>query len=397
MNKDQIVHLINDELLLYLDGELDSAAAESTRRHLDSCWSCRMQAARIQSAILEYARERERSAIVEPPSPWKDLSGDFSRVHDSVPSASLLQRIRTGAFFRNGRVAILAVVATAMAAIAWFTLAHAPEPRKSAVETVRGTASEPAIIPSGPPADLPSAPLHAPRTQGKPVGVHEELAVVGELHRLKADLGEPIELERTEDDRLILNASGLDTEQAQGIRHALARFPELTIHFSEPKAIDGARAVGSSVPMTRRPVAFEPELLQYTRGRESMQQLANETLDASDQVTMYAHALARLDHRFGASESAMDTEDLVLLAQIRTDYRTSARRAAKLLQTLMEPIFVTLGIESADVPREDLLETALELDRLLNAAFAGAQSDLDDKQLYSALRARMTQIAEFLR
>jgi hypothetical protein len=44
MNKDPIVHLNDAELLLYLNGELDSAAAESTRRHLDSCWTCRMQA-----------------------------------------------------------------------------------------------------------------------------------------------------------------------------------------------------------------------------------------------------------------------------------------------------------------------------------------------------------------
>jgi hypothetical protein len=397
MNKDQVVHLSDDELLLYLDGELDSAAAESTRRHLDSCWSCRMQAASIQSAILEYARERERSAIVEPPSPWKDLSGDFSRVHDSVRSASLLQRIRTGAFFRNGRVAIFAVVATAMAAIGWFTLAHDPELRESASETVRATPSEPTIIPSGSPADLPPAAVHARRTEGKPVGVHEELAVAAELHRLKADLGEPIDLERTEDGRLVMNASGLDTERTQSIRHALARFPELTIHFSETKPVEGARAVGSEVPSTPRPVAFEGELVRYAGGRESLQQIANNVLDASDQITMYAHALSKLDHRFAASKSAMDAEDLELLSRIRAEYLKGASGSLKSLQSMMGPIFGTLRVEPADVIQEVFLEAALEVDRLLNAAFAGAHSDLDDRQLYSILRARMTQLAELLR
>jgi hypothetical protein len=394
MNKDQIVHLSDDELLFYLDGELDSAAAESTRRHLDSCWSCRMQAASIQSAILEYARERERSAIVEPPSPWKDLSGDFSRVHDSVPSASLLQRIRTGAFFRNGRVAIFAVAVTAAAAIGWFTLAHDPEPRKS--EIIRATPSEPTIIPPGPAADLPPAPLHAPHTAGKPVGVHLELAVVAELHRLKADLGEPIDLERTEDGRLVVNASGLGAERAQAIRKALAEFPELTIHFSEPKAAEGARTVGSEVPTTRRPVAFEPELIRYAGGRESLQQLANNVLDASDQITMYAHAIAKLDDRFAGSQSAMDAGDLALLSQIRAEYLKDARASVKSLESVMEPVFETLDIEAADVSQKDLLETALEVDRLLNAAFAGAHSDLDDSQLYSELRALIKRLAELL-
>jgi hypothetical protein len=392
MNKDQIVHLSDDELLLYLDGEQDSGTAESTRRHLDSCWSCRMLASGIQSAILEYARERERSAILEPPSPWKDLSGDFSRVHDSVPSASLLQRIRTGAFFRNGRVAVFAVVATAMAAIGWFTLAHGPDPPKSAVDTVRTLPAVPKNDPSGPIADLPaaSAPMHI----GEPSGVHEELAVVAELHHLKADLGEPIDLDHTENGRLVVNASGLGTDRAEVVRKALARFPELAVHFSEPKALP--RAVSPAIPTTRRPVAFEAELIRYAGGRESLQQIANSALDASDQITMYVHAIAKLDDRFAVSRSSMDAGDLALLSQIRVEYRNGASGSLKLLQSMMEPLFETLRIEPADVSRQDLLETALDVDRLLNAAFAGAHSDLEDPQLYSKLRTRIKQLAELL-
>lgn len=389
MNRDQIVHLSDEELLFYLDGELASTAAESTRHHLDSCWTCRMRASSIQTAILEYARERERSVMLEPPSPWKDLSGDFQRVHDELRTPSLLQRIRTGALFRNGRVAIFAV-ATAMAAVGWFTLAHEPEPRKSAPEVVI-TPALPAALPSMP------APVHSPHIKDKPVGVHEELAVVAELHRLKADLGEPIDLDRADDGRLVLNASGLGAERAKVVSKELAKFRELGIHFSEARAVAGTPAAASPVETTRRPIAFEQELLRYTGGRESLQQLANDVLDASDRIAMYAHALAKLDHRFAASRSLMDAEDLALLAQIREDYQAGARRAAKSLRSLMEPIFATLGMESIKVSRGDLIETALDLDRLLNAAFAGAQSGLDDRQLYSELRARMTQLTEFLR
>jgi hypothetical protein len=132
-------------------------------------------------------------------------------------------------------------------------------------------------------------------------------------------------------------------------------------------------------------------------GRESMQQLANGALDASDHVTMYAHALANLDHRFAASQSVMDSEDLVLLSQIRAEYLDGASGTLKSLQSMMEPLFGTLGVEPADVSQQGLLEAALEVDRLLNAAFAGARSDLDDRRLYSVLRARMIQLAELLR
>lgn len=115
MNNRPGQHPQESELLLYLDGELGDGGSESVRRHLDSCWSCRMRAAGLQNAILEFTRERERTPIPEPPSPWRDLSGDFRRIQQSG-RPSFLRRLRTGAVF--------CVAATAVAAVTWLSLSR---------------------------------------------------------------------------------------------------------------------------------------------------------------------------------------------------------------------------------------------------------------------------------
>ena len=62
VNKGHTQHPTENDLLLFLDGELDAGGADSVRRHLDSCWTCRMHAAGIQKVIVDFARERERTS-----------------------------------------------------------------------------------------------------------------------------------------------------------------------------------------------------------------------------------------------------------------------------------------------------------------------------------------------
>jgi hypothetical protein len=42
------------------------------------------------------------------------------------------------------------------------------------------------------------------------------------------------------------------------------------------------------------------------------------------------------------------------------------------------------------------MQATLNVDRLLNATFAGAQSDLTDRELYSQLRASVDRVLELL-
>lgn len=389
-------HPQETELLLYLDGELENAAASIIRQHLDCCWTCRMRASSLQDTILAYTRERERSAVPGPPSPWKDLSDDFQRAQESN-RPSFLRRIRTGAIFRTGRVALFCGAVTALGALAWFTLPREPEaaPAKSLEPTVRAhipSPSPPVIQKSKPHKKTPNTPPPDPYA-----AIHEEVAIITALHALKADLGEPVELKRDPEGHFILNIVALGPDRMGEIRRALAPFQGLAIDVAEPIPGADPRDGAPSKPNVPRPIAFEKELEQYAGGRQPLLNLADDILDASDRIVMYAHAMENLDKRFPpAAQQTMNIEDRASLARIQADYRSGAQRAAASLRSLMDPVFTTLDVPATPQPSADLLETALHVDRFLNAAFAGSQSGLSDRDLYVNLHGWYAQLMEQL-
>lgn len=403
MSKNQGQHPPESELLLYLDGELENGPAESVRRHLDSCWSCRMHAASLQNAILEFARERERSTIPEPPRPWRDIRSDFRRIDESL-RPSLMQRIKTGTIFRGGRVAMFCCLATAVAAVTWYSLPHHTNPVQSnAVGPPVGQSgpAQPRVVQPGRRqiadlrhAELPKEPDFVRSNPGSII--HEELAILAQLHALKADLGEPIGLQASAG-RLVLTGYGLGPERTQEIKDALAQFPDLTVRLVGPKAIASAGVNQPPTSAPRRPIAFEAELVQYAGGRQSLQRLTESLLDASDQVTMYVHARANLDKRFPLEIlSSMTEADRALLDQIKADHMSGARQAAHGLRKLIDPIFERLAIDPHPESSGSSIEAALKVDRLLNAAFAGAQSDLSDHDLYAELRGWLARLLELI-
>lgn len=171
----------------------------------------------------------------------------------------------------------------------------------------------------------------------------------------------------------------------------------MTLRFVGPKAGVSAGANGPATPAARRPIAFEAELVQYAGGRQSLQRLVDSLLDASDQVSMYAHARANLDKCFPPHVlSSMTGGDRTLLDRIKADHTSGARQAAHALQKLIDPIFERLAIENQPESSGDLLEAALKMDRLSNAAFAGAQSDLSNRDLYAELRGWLTRLLELV-
>ncbi|HLJ46170.1 MAG TPA: hypothetical protein VKU01_09190 [Bryobacteraceae bacterium] len=392
MNKDLGQHPSESDLLLFLDGELGNGKVDNIRKHLDACWTCRMHAASLQEAIVEFARERERIGPAEPPSPWRDLTGDFRQIHETKRLS--LARNRVGELFRKGRVALFFAVIAAFAGVMFWSLpkqTNAIE-RKDVPNVLEASPSQkPVASKAEPPRNSAFDRRFNPATI-----THEEIAVLSRLHELKADLGEPIELQRSTD-RLVLTASGLKTERSQAIRVALAGIPDLTIRFTVPEVQVQEGGLPASPSTERQPVAFQTDLLAFTGGRQQLQNLGDALLDASDQVTTYVHALDNLETRFPAAlVSSMSEDDRGVLRRIQSDHRIAARYAAHSLDRLIEPIFDTLGINRGIDTRETLIEASLNVDRLLNAAFAGAQSDLSDHELYVKLRKSLARVLELL-
>jgi hypothetical protein len=63
-------HLPEGKLLLYLDGELPPKEAALVEEHLTACWSCRMNADRVQETVFAFVKYRDEAmrSLAAPPS-----------------------------------------------------------------------------------------------------------------------------------------------------------------------------------------------------------------------------------------------------------------------------------------------------------------------------------------
>ncbi len=392
MNNGNAPHPDDRELLLFLDGEAADRDLRRIKQHLDSCWTCRMHADQIQNTIVEYTRYRARTPIPEPPREWSDLSDEFRGIAAQYQPRSFWNRIRSTA--RASRAVLLTCGVTALAASLWFTLPRQPAEPPPPNVALPAPLPEPVV-----PEPIRPPSVHPPtKTLAEPpASIEDELKVIAMLHDLKADLGEPIELARTHDGRLAITGSGLSPRRQEVIRNALANAPKLDIHFAEvDTAPSSARppAFTSAVP---RPIAFEQQLLKYTGGRHAFEGFTNAVLDASDRLTMHAQALRKLNERFSpAAVLHLDAAGRQTLQTLRSDHRHASHDAAQELNRMLAPMYDILRIAPQPGAPASFPQMALWLDQLLNAALAGARSDLTDAQLYIQIRSLLAQISKEL-
>ena len=240
MNNGAGIHPDEGRLMLYLDGELPEREQREIKQHLDACWNCRMYADRMHNTMVEYARYRELAGVPEPPSEWKDLTGDFRRLEREIPSRQRWPRV--------SRVVWFAGVISAAAATAWFTIPKeaaapvvAPVPMRESRPAPRVMAPEP--------VGRPEVRVPAPRAS-----LSDELAVISRLHAIRADLGEPVEVIRSNDGQLVVSGFGLSARREGAVREAVQDVPGVLVRFENPesRAVDTGGAGRDAAPTTDR-------------------------------------------------------------------------------------------------------------------------------------------------
>ncbi len=90
-------HPSEDELLLYVDGELEAKATNHVRNHLEACWSCRVRTEKIEetiSSFIDYRNQVLKPLVEQPPHDWRGFDGRLNRLANEVGRPSVLASLR---------------------------------------------------------------------------------------------------------------------------------------------------------------------------------------------------------------------------------------------------------------------------------------------------------------
>ncbi len=81
-------HLLHQELLAYLDGELSKRQMAKAAKHLQSCWSCRVELRRLENDLVTLldAQNEVLSSLPQPACPWSAFDVLLARSLPGKPS-----------------------------------------------------------------------------------------------------------------------------------------------------------------------------------------------------------------------------------------------------------------------------------------------------------------------
>lgn len=389
MSKFYLQHPEDDQLLAYSDGELKGLAATRVRRHLKDCWRCRTQLEDLQATVTGFMRYKERvleSQLPEPPAGWRNLKLEFERIDRTVPPPRFQDRMvaRYGApAIRVASIAaVLAVTSLGYVVVRQF---NAPGAVVPAAQQQEQLATPQAIgTPEGVRAPVLRVPEHAGGVTPYPAAFkpNAEVQVFAALHRVGADLGEPIEISRDPQGQVVVTATSLDSGRRAQIQQAIAAISGVQFRFQEarPSGRGPARAA-ALVEGGRLP--WQTELEQILGSRAAVESFGNTVLDLSDSVVARAHALRKLDEQFAAAQ--LDPAERALVDNIAAEHRAELAKSAGELRKRVAPILAKLGTGISTNTRWPLLTAAQQTDQWLNVIFAGAATDRNLEQAAAEL------------
>ncbi len=126
-------HLSEEDLLLYLDGELSSRRARKVSQQIRSCWQCRAQAEKTRQAITRFVDGRNaRVRVTPPPGKWAGFEARLRAAAMEEPPVHRSWRDLLGA---GTLLRFAAVAATVAVVLIWMHGGFAPA--LSATEVLR--------------------------------------------------------------------------------------------------------------------------------------------------------------------------------------------------------------------------------------------------------------------
>ncbi|HEY3841169.1 MAG TPA: hypothetical protein VGL72_31575, partial [Bryobacteraceae bacterium] len=226
--------------------------------------------------------------------------------------------------------------------------------------------------------------------------LHRLLQVFFVLHRLGADLGDPVEISQHAGD-IEISAMGLSGGRQRQLRAAFRDIPSLTLRF-DSGAPHGKAAREQSQSVQPGDTVGPTRLEAILGSAQAAEDFTDRALDASDAMMARAHALRALATAFGpAQEAALSADDRNQLTEMRNEHATAlTARAAELraaLRLVLGEIPAARGSENIQEPWQfasrKLFTAARQFDDTLNREVAGGGAPNSD---FGKLSAALVQL-----
>jgi hypothetical protein len=171
----------------------------------------------------------------------------------------------------------------------------------------------------------------APAQTETPVAVTpgEELRVWAALRRIDADLGEPIEVERSAaENAIIVTAVGLNPERRRVLEEALRGLPKVQLRFRDSQPVrEPARQLPAGGAESSAPLLPQ---IESQLGRGLAEEFVNQTLEPSEACLVRAHALRELAQHYPVElEANLSPADRALLQSLFSNHYAGLNAATQ--------------------------------------------------------------------
>ena len=193
---------------------------------------------------------------------------------------------------------------------------------------------------------VPSRPAAlAPRSSAS---ISDELQVVALLHRIGADLGDPVEVNLT-DGKVLVSGAGVSPERQRQVHELLDGAANVEVRFSEPEA--ALIMPSGTAPATAGDAAnvgIQTRLEKQLGGRAAFERFSTHVLDGNEAAMAHAYALRSVAERFPAgNEESMAAPDRAQLHQLARDHVAALETQVRVMEGALAPVLAGLGGKAA--------------------------------------------------
>ncbi|MBC7926258.1 MAG: zf-HC2 domain-containing protein [Bryobacteraceae bacterium] len=240
----------------------------------------------------------------------------------------------------------------------------------------------------------------------------DELRVVGAIHSIGADLGEPVDVLRDDSaGRIIVTALAADAERQAQLRTALAGIPFIELRFEQPEELRRPAPIDRAATTERAasnesagrkprasgtvqgPTALQDRLASTLGSRNTADNFTDHVLDLSEAALARAHALRSLARRFSATvETQLSPADIATLRKIEEDHTRALLASVREMNEVIRPVVKEQGtanqsqaFNSWQDGAVEVLQAAREVDGILTTALAGGEAAVDPDDALSSL------------